>query len=62
MSFKTENRKISNIFESQRIYSVPRYQRGYVWENINWSELLNDIKFTIRENDTAVNWSHFLEL
>lgn len=59
MSFKTENRKISNIFESQRIYSVPRYQRGYVWENINWSELLNDIKFTIRENDTAVNWSHF---
>lgn len=40
MAFKTENRKISNIFEGQKIYTVPRYQRNYIWDKNNWSELL----------------------
>lgn len=60
MSFKTENRKVSDLFEGQKIYYVPRYQRNYVWDITNWSELLADIKFTISESNTTINWSHFL--
>lgn len=60
MSFKTENRKISRIFEGQKTYRVPRYQRNYVWNRTNWSELLDDIKFTISESGERRNWSHFL--
>ena len=39
MAFTTENRKIENIFQRAAIYSVPRYQRDYVWKEVNWKEL-----------------------
>lgn len=59
MAFKTENRKISNIFEGQKIYTVPRYQRNYIWDKVNWNQLVEDVKFTLeQENDQR--WSHFL--
>ncbi len=58
MSFGTENRTVGDIFQRVAKYSVPRYQRGYVWTKVNWSELLNDVKFTVKCTDT--NWSHFL--
>lgn len=47
MSFDTESRPISEIFSRVAKYSVPRYQRDYVWDKVNWSELLNDIVFTM---------------
>lgn len=59
MSFTTENRKISNVFQRSSIYTVPRYQRNYVWNRTNWSELINDIKFTMKV-DNELEWSHFL--
>lgn len=59
MAFKTENRKISNIFEGQKIYSVPRYQRNYIWDKVNWNQLVEDIKFTL-EQENNKKWSHFL--
>lgn len=59
MAFKTENRKISNIFEGQKIYTVPRYQRNYIWDKNNWSELLEDIEFTLGQ-ENKMQWSHFL--
>ena len=59
MSFNTENRKIKDIFERSCQYIVPRYQRDYVWNKTNWSELISDIKFTL--NSTGdLQWSHFL--
>ena len=54
MSFNTESRPISEIFSRVAKYSVPRYQRDYVWDKVNWSELLNDIVFTMKYSDT--NW------
>lgn len=60
MSFNTENRTISDIFQRSCRYVVPRYQRGYVWKEQNWNELLTDIVFTIRVNDADLEWSHFL--
>lgn len=59
MAFETENRKISNIFEGQKIYTVPRYQRNYIWDENNWSELLEDIEFTLGQ-ENKMQWSHFL--
>lgn len=59
MSFNTENRKINDIFQRSCRYIVPRYQREYVWKKNNWSELINDVKFTL-QNGNSLNWSHFL--
>lgn len=59
MAFTTENRKISDIFERTSIYSVPRYQREYVWKEINWKELWIDLQFTLNNGD-EISWSHFL--
>ncbi|MGC7720125.1 DUF262 domain-containing protein [Staphylococcus epidermidis] len=59
MSFKTENRTISTIFQRSAEYRVPRYQRDYVWKENNWSELLTDLTFTIN-TDSNTTWSHFL--
>lgn len=59
MSFKTENRKIKDLFEKSCQYVVPRYQRDYVWNKTNWSELISDIKFTLNSSNN-LQWSHFL--
>lgn len=59
MAFSTENRKISDIFQRSAIYKVPRYQREYVWEKINWKELWKDIEFTVQNAD-KIPWTHFL--
>ena len=58
MSFKTETRKIRDIFQRSASYYVPRYQRQYVWSKTNWAELLNDIIFVIKNDQKE--WSHFL--
>ncbi|MDE9805477.1 DUF262 domain-containing protein [Staphylococcus delphini] len=58
MGFSTENRTVLSIFQRSSVYKVPRYQRSYVWNEKNWSELLADINFTVNIEDT--NWSHFL--
>ena len=59
MAFKTESRTLRNIFERSVIYTVPRYQRNYVWNEINWKELWIDITFTLK-NEDKISWSHFL--
>lgn len=59
MAFTTENRKIENIFQRSAVYCVPRYQRNYVWKEVNWKELWIDLEFTL-QNSTGISWSHFL--
>lgn len=59
MSFITENKTLANIFEGQRVYRIPRYQRKYVWKKINWDELFNDVTFTLGSGEN-IEWSHFL--
>lgn len=59
MAFTTENRKVNDIFQRAAIYTVPRYQRDYVWKEINWKELWIDLQFTL-ENENEIPWSHFL--
>lgn len=59
MAFTTENRKVKDIFQRAAIYTVPRYQRNYVWKEVNWKELWIDLQFTL-ENENEIPWSHFL--
>lgn len=35
---------ISNFLSQQKQYSIPRYQRGYVWEEKQWKQLFDDLK------------------
>ena len=41
------------------MYTVPRYQRDYVWKEVNWKELWIDLQFTL-QNENEIPWSHFL--
>ncbi|MDD4354052.1 MAG: DUF262 domain-containing protein [Candidatus Nanoarchaeia archaeon] len=59
MAFKTENRKIADIFQRAAKYNIPRYQREYVWIKTNWEELINDIEFSQKVSNPTP-WSHFL--
>lgn len=59
MAFTTETRAINDIFQRSVQYSIPRYQRNYVWKEINWRELLVDIRFSMYNGD-EIPWSHFL--
>ena len=59
MGFESENRTILDIYNKAACYIVPRYQRGYVWNEQNWSELFTDISFTLKVDD-KMSWSHFL--
>ncbi len=48
---------ISNFLSQQKQYSIPRYQRGYVWEEKQWSQLFNDLKTNCVKNKTE---GHFI--
>ena len=41
---------ISNFLSQQKQYSIPRYQRGYVWEEKQWCALFNDLKANYVKN------------
>lgn len=43
MAFNAEQRKISTILSGDWQYTIPRYQRKYVWEEKQWRELLDDL-------------------
>ena len=48
---------IINLFSgNSAFYTVPRYQRNYVWQDSNWEQLYDDIMQST-ENES---WTHFL--
>jgi len=53
---KAEETDIKSIIEGSKQYSVPLYQRAYVWEKKNWQTFWNDIKELC---DTGCNETHF---
>lgn len=48
---------ISNFLSQQKQYSIPRYQRGYVWEEKQWSQLFDDLKTNCIKNKAE---GHFI--
>ncbi len=42
-TFNPENQTISQIFNAEKIYRVPNYQRQYAWEDKHLNDLWNDL-------------------
>lgn len=62
MAFNAEQRKISAILSGDWQYTIPRYQRKYVWEEKQWRELLDDLKYCLETENSSSDqdWTHFL--
>lgn len=64
MSFDAQQRKMNDILSEDVMYVIPRYQRRYVWQEKQWRELLDDIKYCLeaegKQDKDTVGWTHFL--
>lgn len=49
MEFTPKQSKIDNVFQSELFYTIPKYQRKYIWKESKIKELWDDIKFSIKE-------------
>lgn len=48
---------LSELFNGNiAFYSIPRYQRAYVWTSKNWKQLYDDISYSLEDEE----WSHFI--
>ena len=56
MAFDAKEDKIVKLL-SQNLLEIPRNQRKYVWEKVNWTDLVSDIKFIV---DNPSQTEHFL--
>ncbi len=57
MSEGNNNEQIKDLFTGNTsFFTVPRYQRKYVWEEKNWKQLFEDVEYSIEDD----NWSHFI--
>lgn len=54
MAFDTKDIQVQDIF-NDRVFKIPRNQRKYVWDKVNWAELMSDLQFVIESNN-----EHFL--
>lgn len=59
MAFLAEEKQIEN-FLSQKVLSIPRNQRKYVWNAVNWKDLLGDLEFIVECNHNGEERTHFL--
>lgn len=57
MAFDVMDINLSQLFKNDDTYTIPRYQRNYVWNRTNWSQLIGDINFCA---ETTPDWSHFV--
>lgn len=64
MAFDAQQKKINDILSGDFKYIIPRYQRKYVWQEKQWRELLEDIRYCLdidnEEPDGNSDWTHFL--
>ncbi len=49
MSFEAKDYPISDIL-NKAVFDIPRNQRRYVWKRENWSDLFEDLVFSISQN------------
>lgn len=57
MSFDAQPKEVRKLF-TKASYIIPRNQRDYIWDQIRWEELFNDLLF-ITDNQEA-NKNHFI--
>ena len=57
MAFDVVDQDITQLFKNDDTFNIPRYQRNYVWKEINWSQLIKDIRYCA---EVTPGWSHFI--
>lgn len=57
MAFDVMDIDLTQLFKNDDTYTIPRYQRNYVWNRTNWTQLIGDIDFCA---ETTPEWSHFV--
>lgn len=62
VAFDAQQKKINDILSGDFEYVIPRYQRKYVWQEKQWRELLDDIKYCliVSKEESKSEWTHFL--
>lgn len=50
MEFSCKQVTIGEILQSEKFYSIPKYQRDYVWNDKKIRDLWNDITFNVDES------------
>jgi uncharacterized protein with ParB-like and HNH nuclease domain len=64
MAFDAQQKKMNDILSGDFKYVIPRYQRKYVWQEKQWRELLDDIKYCLenspKDSGNYDEWTHFL--
>ena len=59
---KAETPSINGVFKNSTILRIPFFQRQYVWEEKQWRELLDDLKYCLENENISSDqdWTHFL--
>ncbi len=60
MSFDANEYRISQIFNGDSSFHIPRNQREYVWTEKNWKELADDIQYVNENIKSGRNITHFV--
>ena len=60
MSFEAHEQRLKQIFNGDSSFHIPRNQRDYVWEERNWKELADDIKYVFSLMPKKKDLSHFI--
>lgn len=57
MAFEVLDQNITQLFKNDDTFFIPRYQRNYVWKELNWEQLIKDIRYCA---EVTPDWSHFI--
>lgn len=57
MAFEVLDQNITQLFKNDDIFFIPRYQRNYVWRELNWRQLIKDVRYCA---EVTPDWSHFI--
>lgn len=57
MAFEVLDQNITQLFKNDDTFFIPRYQRNYVWKELNWRQLIKDIRYCA---EVTPDWSHFI--
>ena len=66
MAFDAQQKKVNDVLSGDVKYVIPWYQRNYVWQEKQWRELFDDIKYCLdvenenKEKGREFEWTHFL--
>ena len=57
MAFEVLDQNITQLFKNDDTFFIPRYQRNYVWRELNWGQLIKDVRYCA---EVTPDWSHFI--